>query len=384
MKFVIQKQAFIIQLNHVTRAIPSKATIPILQGIKITATNEGITLIGSDADISIESFLPVDNESYDLSIEEEGSIVLPARLFNDIIKKLPKDEVVIESDDFYHATITSGSATFNINGQDSESYPRLPDIEIDQQINLPPLLFKQMVDQTVFATSNQESRPVLTGIHLTANASSITAAATDSHRLSLREIPTDLPNGEDSFKPITIPKKTMVELTRMIDDNGKLAFAVTEQQVIFFLENLTIFSRLLEGNYPDVYRLIPSSHQTELVLNANNFLQAIDRASLMSHESKNNVVQLEIGEDNVELSVKGNQVGHVAEEIDYKKAEGDAIIISFNPDYMKDALKSFGDVDIKIQFQSSIRPLLMSQDLEDEVPHSQLLQLLTPIRTHHS
>ncbi|MGO4938014.1 DNA polymerase III subunit beta [Fundicoccus sp. Sow4_H7] len=384
MKFVIQKQAFIQQLNHVARAIPAKSTITILQGIKITATNEGLTLIGSDADISIESFLAVDNEDFGLTIEEEGSIVLPARLFNDIIKKLPKDDITIESDELYHATITSGNATFNVNGQDSQAYPRLPEIEINQQHDLPPLLFKQMVDQTVFATSNQESRPVLTGIHLTANESSMTAAATDSHRLSMREIPVKFENNEGAFQPITIPKKTMVELTRMIDDNGKLAFAVTEQQVIFFLDNLTIFSRLLEGNYPDVKRLIPASHQTELVLNANDFLQAIDRASLMSHVSNNNVVQLEINEANVELSVRGTQVGHVAEEINYKKAEGDAVVISFNPDYMKDALKSFGDVDVKIQFQTAIRPLLISHAQEAETPNSQLLQLLTPIRTHHS
>lgn len=382
MKFTINRNALTTQLANVSRAIPSKATIQILTGLKLSVSNEGITLIGSDSDISIESFLPIDDETLNLTIEETGHVVLPARLFNEIVKKLPLENVTIEMNENFSVTVTSGKAMFNIVGIDGDAYPHLPEIEADKRITLPTASFKQMINQTIFAASNQESRPVLTGIHLQATSNYLTAIATDSHRLSKREIPVDINETQLNFDAITIPKKTMTELTRIIEDDQTLFMIVAQQQVIFIADNLTIYSRLLEGNYPETSRLIPTSHQTEMVVNANEFHQAIDRAALMSHEGKNNVVQLTVDNAVVELSVSGNEAGHVAEIINTKTAGGDDLKISFNPDYMKDALKSFGDIAVKVEFQSAVRPLLISAETESEIPHNQLLQLLTPVRTH--
>lgn len=382
MKFTINRNALTTQLANVSRAIPSKATIQILTGLKLSVSNEGITLIGSDSDISIESFLPIDDETLNLTIEETGHVVLPARLFNEIVKKLPLENVTIEMNENFSVTVTSGKAMFNIVGIDGDAYPHLPEIEADKRITLPTASFKQMINQTIFAASNQESRPVLTGIHLQATSNYLTAIATDSHRLSKREIPVDINETQLNFDAITIPKKTMTELTRIIEDEQTLFMIVAQQQVIFIADNLTIYSRLLEGNYPETSRLIPTSHQTEMVVNANEFHQAIDRAALMSHEGKNNVVQLTVDNAVVELSVSGNEAGHVAEIINTKTAGGDDLKISFNPDYMKDALKSFGDIAVKVEFQSAVRPLLISAETESEIPHNQLLQLLTPVRTH--
>lgn len=382
MKFTINRNALTTQLANVSRAIPSKATIQILTGLKLSVSNEGITLIGSDSDISIESFLPIDDESLNLTIEKTGDVVLPARLFNEIVKKLPLENVTIEMNENFSVTVTSGKAMFNIVGIDGNAYPHLPEIEADKRITLPTASFKQMINQTIFAASNQESRPVLTGIHLQATSNYLTAIATDSHRLSKREIPVDINETQLNFDAITIPKKTMTELTRIIEDDQTLFMIVAQQQVIFIADNLTIYSRLLEGNYPETSRLIPTSHQTEMIVNANEFHQAIDRAALMSHEGKNNVVQLTVDNAVVELSVNGNEAGHVAEIINTKSAGGDDLNISFNPDYMKDALKSFGDIAVKVEFQSAVRPLLISAETESEIPHNQLLQLLTPVRTH--
>jgi len=382
MKFTINRNALTTQLANVSRAIPSKATIQILTGLKLSVSNEGITLIGSDSDISIESFLPIDDESLNLTIEKTGDVVLPARLFNEIVKKLPLENVTIEMNENFSVTVTSGKAMFNIVGIDGNAYPHLPEIEADKRITLPTASFKQMINQTIFAASNQESRPVLTGIHLQATSNYLTAIATDSHRLSKREIPVDINETQLNFDAITIPKKTMTELTRIIEDDQTLFMIVAQQQVIFIADNLTFYSRLLEGNYPETSRLIPTSHQTEMIVNANEFHQAIDRAALMSHEGKNNVVQLTVDNAVVELSVSGNEAGNVAEIINTKSAGGDDLKISFNPDYMKDALKSFGDIAVKVEFQSAVRPLLISAETESEIPHNQLLQLLTPVRTH--
>ena len=384
MKFTINRQTFTNQLNDVSRAVPSKATIPILTGIKLEANEDGITLTGSDADISIESFLPADNERYQLKIEESGSIVVAARLFNEIIRKLPTNEINLESNDQFQLTIKSGPAVFTLSGQDGQAYPHLPEVDTDHAILLPTIPFKEMINHTIFSASNQESRPILTGLNLSIFKDYVSGVATDSHRLSRREIPLHLDPSQLELTNLTIPKKTVVELVKIVEDDQDLKMVINEQQVIFLLDNLIIYSRLLEGNYPDTQRLIPQDHQTELVLNANDFLQAIERASIISHQGKNNIVQLSISPDQVKLAVKGNERGGLSEAIDYQAASGNELVISFNPDYMKDALKSFNGVDIKIQFQTAVRPMLLSSLEKAEGDHNDLLQLLTPIRTHQS
>lgn len=384
MKFTIQRQAFIHQLTNVSRAISSKATIPVLTGLKLHASEKGLTLIGSDVNISIESFLPVSDDSLQLSIESYGSIVLPSRLFNEVIKKLPTDQVTIEVDAQHLATISSGKAVFQLNGVAGDQYPKLPEVDTTSSIELPTLLFKQLINQTIFSSSNQETRPILTGLNLTIFPTHLVAIATDSHRLSQREIPIEASPENVPATSITIPKKTVIELSRIVEDDDKLSMAITNQQVIFMLQNLTIYSRLLEGNYPDTSRLIPTTHQTELIVKTSTFIQAIERASLMAHEGKNNVVQLTINKPQVELSVKGIEIGHLAEEISYEDVSGEPIVISFNPDYMRDALRAFGDTTIKIHFQSAVRPLLLSTESKSEVPHNALIQLLTPIRSHYA
>ncbi|UPQ86379.1 DNA polymerase III subunit beta [Ignavigranum ruoffiae] len=385
MKFTIHRQAFMNQLANVTRAVPVKATIPVLTGIKIVAQEDGITLIGSDAEISIEAFLDTNDEAYQLEIIEPGSIVVTARLFSEIIKKLPTDIITIETDEQYLLTIRSGQAVFNLNGIDGQSYPHLPEIVAESTLELPTLLFRDLINQTIFSASNQESRPVLTGLHLSSGDHFLSGVATDSHRLSRRMIPVKYSQEELNFESINIPKKTVQELSRIIEDEDQLKMMVADKQVIFTMDNLVIYSRLLEGNYPDTNRLIPQDHQTEIVVDSQEFLAAIERASLMSHQGKNNVVQLDINDQQVELLVNSNERGQASEIIEVKSAEGDDLKISFNPDYMKDALKSFGPIDIHIGFQTPVRPLLLTpaEKNENETANNQLLQLLTPIRTHY-
>lgn len=382
MKFSINRNRLTQEINHVQRAIPSKTTINILYGIKLTLTKEGITLIGSDSDISIESFISSSDSLADLRIEEMGEIVLPARLLNEIVKKLPEESVEVEVNEQFVATIRSGNAEFQIVGIDGNEYPRLPQIDQADQIQLPTLAFKNMIQQTIFAASNQESRPILTGLHLILKEDYLIGVATDSHRLSQREIPLKFNSSLSEFEAITIPKKTVIELARIVPETADLMMTLSNQQVIFSFENITIYSRLLEGNYPATDRLIPETAATEIQLNAYDFLQAIERASLLSHESKNNIVQLDIQSDHIELSVRGSEIGNVAEEISYESASGEALQISFNPDYMKEALRSFGDILITIQFNSAVRPMLITPSEKSEALHNDLLQLLTPVRTH--
>ena len=379
MKFTINRATFINKLNDVLRAISSKTTIPILTGIKLVVSDEDVTLTGSDADITIESVLSNADEKMELEVASAGSIVLPARFFSEIIKKLPDKQVTIEVTDGFQTQITSGTASFTINGQAANNYPHLPEIDSENTISLAGDVLKEVIGQTVLAVSTQESRPILTGIHLILSENQLVAVATDSHRLAQRKI--NLPTAVSQTYNVIIPGKSLQELSRMIDDNRKeIQLRIADNQVLFLLGDTLFYSRLLEGNYPDTTRLIPDTSDTTVELNASVFLAAIERASLLSHESRNNVVKLNIQPEEQLAEISGNSpdVGNVEEQISISTVAGQPVEISFNPDYMKDALRSFGQSEIKISFTSALRPFtLVPTENEDN-----FIQLITPVRTY--
>lgn len=379
MKFTINRPAFISQLNNVLRAISSKTTIPILTGLKMVVDKERIVLTGSNSDITIESVIDANNPDYDLTVEDPGANVLPARFFSEIVKKLPDKQVTIEVTSGFQADITSGTAKFQINGQDAENFPHLPEVETDKTITLPNDVLQEVIRQTVIAVSKQESRPILAGIHITLHDGLLTAVATDSHRLAQRKVALkDVDNGIDF--DVIIPGKSMNELSGMISDvDEDVLVQVTENQILFIFGNTHFYSRLLEGNYPETSQLIPDTADTTVELDAGSFLASIERASLLSHESRNDVVKLTLkpSENLVRISSDSPDIGTVEEEVATTVLDGNDLEISFNPNYMKDALRSFGQTTVKISFTSPLRPftLVPTEDGENFV------HLITPVRT---
>lgn len=379
MKFTINRPAFINQLNNVLRAISSKTTIPILTGLKMVVTDHSVILTGSDADITIESTLDASDSSYGLSIEEPGAIVLPARFFNEVIKKLPDKQATIEVFNGLQVRITSGTAEFTINGQDANNYPHLPEVESENTVELASDMLREVIDQTRIAVSKQESRPILTGIHVTLNNGILTAVATDSHRLAQRKV--ELCQTADRDFDIVLPGASMTELAKMIaDEKDGVKMQITENQALFIFGNTHFYSRLLEGNYPETSRLIPESSDTRLEITASDLLASIERASLLSHESRNNVVKLSVNPENKIATVSGTSadVGNVEEEINADQIVGNPLEISFNPDYMRDALKSFGQTKILISFTTALRPFTLVPTEEK----ANFVQLITPVRTY--
>ena len=379
MNFTINRSAFISQLNNVLRAISSKTTIPILTGLKMVVNEDNIVLTGSNSDITIESVINANDADNDLTIEDTGAIVLPARFLSDIVKKLPDKKVTIEVTSGFQADITSGSAKFQINGQDAENFPHLPEIETNKSVTLPNDILKEVIRQTVIAVSKQESRPILAGVHMTLKDGILTAVATDSHRLAQRKVVLEnIDNGIDF--DVIIPGKSMEELSGMISDvHEDVQMQVTENQVLFIFGNTHFYSRLLEGNYPETSQLIPQTADTTVELEAGTFLSSIERASLLSHESRNDVVKLSLkpSENLVRISGDSPDIGTVEEEVVTSALDGNDLEISFNPNYMKDALRSFGQATIKISFTSPLRPftLVPTEDQENFV------HLITPVRT---
>lgn len=378
MKFTIHRLQFLKNLTDVQRAISNRTTIPILTGVKLQVTQEGILLTGSDTELTIESLIPISDEVFQLSIDKEGSVVLPARFFSEILKKLPADMVTIEVNEAHQTTITAGQSLFTISGLDAEEYPLFPVVETENTLNLPVELFRQVLQQTLIAVSSQESRPILTGVAFTIKDGYLKAVATDSHRLSQRIIPLQM--NDTVHYECVIAGKTLQELAKIMEGFDQIELAIADNQVIFQAENITVYSRLLEGRYPDVSRLITNDATTTLTVNASDLLHATDRASLVA-STNNNVIKLKITDGKVMIIGDTPEIGLVEEELTVEQVEGEALTIAFNPNYLKDSLKSFGSTDVVLRFISAARPftLVPKEELSD-VPFS-FIQLITPVRT---
>ncbi|WP_339230805.1 DNA polymerase III subunit beta [Oceanobacillus sp. FSL K6-2867] len=377
MKFIIKRDRLIAGIQDVMKAISSRTVIPILTGMKIEAKQHGITLTGSDSDISIESYIPAEEDDM-VYVEqiEEGQIVLQAKYFPDIVRKLPENTVEIEVDSNLKVTIRSGKAEFNLNGQDAEEYPHLPKLQTDDSFEMPIDLLKSMIKQTVFAVSTMETRPILTGVNLKLVDKVLSFTATDSHRLAKREIPVADANIE--FQQVVVPGKSLNELYKILDDTEEtVEISVTNNQILFRTKHLNFLSRLLDGNYPETSRLIPEQSKTKIQVKTKELLNTIDRASLLAKEERNNVVRLFTpNESIIEISSNSPEVGNVVEEIGIQSMEGEELKISFSSKYMIDALKAIEYDEVIIEFTGAMRPFVIHPLNEDSI-----LQLILPVRT---
>ncbi|ARK28395.1 DNA polymerase III subunit beta [Halalkalibacter krulwichiae] len=379
MRFSINRDRFVQDVQNVTKAVSSRTTIPILTGIKIVADHEGITLTGSDSDISIETFIPLEEEGTEIvKIEEQGSIVLQARFFAEIVKKLPGENIELIVQDQFATTIRSGSSVFNLNGLDPEEYPRLPQLEEDLLFRLPQDMLKNVIRQTVFAVSTQETRPVLTGVNLETDEGVLICTATDSHRLAMRKTTIEKNDEGLTFSNVVIPGKSLTELSKIIEDNNELIdVVVTENQVLFKMKNLLFFSRLLEGKYPVTKSMIPTQSKTTLRLKTKPFLQTLERALLLSREGKNNVINLKTLESGlVEITSISPEVGKVTENIE-THMQGEEMRISFNGKNIIDALKVIDSEEIDIVFTGAMSPFVIRP-----IDHDHYLHLFSPVRTY--
>ena len=375
MKFTVNRNLFLDNLNNVMHAISSRATIPILSGIKLNLSEDELLLTGSDTDISIEIKIPV---SEDLTVGSTGSIVLPARFFSEIIRRLPGKEFSLEVQESFQTQIISENSEFTINGLDANNYPRLPEIPDESSFVISGKTFREIINETQFAVATQESRLVLTGVHFTFSPDKIHAVATDSHRLSSRALA--LENGPQSKTDLIIPGKSLLELARIIGEtNPEIRVCPGENQVLFEIGNILFYSRLLEGSYPDTERLIPTDSTTTVEFDLMELSSALDRASLLTHAGRNNVVDLTLDVDKqiAKLSGESAEIGNVEEDVGFKKLTGKNLKISFNPDYLRDALKASVTDSVVMSFTQPLRPFTVNPDKSD----IDFVQLITPVRT---
>lgn len=380
MKVIVSKDKLVECTNHVMKAVSSRTTIAILTGLKIVATSEGLSLTGSDSDITIQAHIPAEENGIEnVQVIKPGSIVLQAKYFAEIVKKLPEDEVTIEVDSRMITKILAGQSEFNLNGLDAEEYPRLPVLRTENSIPIRKTILKHIIRQTVFAVSTSETRPVLTGANWMIKDGKLTCVATDSHRLAKRSITLDVDDNVQ-FNNVVIPGKSLNELGKILDDNSNdwVDIVVTDNQILFKAHNIQFYSRLLEGNYPETEFLIPNDVKTEVIVKTKEFLQAIDRASLLAREERNNLVKLKtIDNNHLEILSQSPEVGRVYENVQANSITGDELRISFSAKYMMDALSKIDSQEISIMFTGAMKPFILKPTEDQE-----LLMLILPVRTN--
>ncbi len=378
MKISILKNVLNESIQHVSKAISSRTTIPILSGIKLDVTYSGVTLTASDTDISIQSFIPSEDEKHTIvQVERPGSVVLPAKFFVEIIKKLPSQEIHMEVKDQFQTFISAGATEIQMVGLDPDEFPVLPNIEGSQTISLPGDLLKNMIKQTVFSISTHETTPILTGVLWSLNNGELKFTATDRHRLATRSA--NIEGVDDiSFNNVVIAGKTLNELSKIIPDQNTLVdIVVADNQVLFKIDRVLFYSRILDGIYPDTSRIIPTTHKTELVLDTKKLSESIDRAYLLSREEKTNIVLLQTMEsEGIEISSSSSELGKVREELDLIEFKGDPLRISFNSKYMLDVLKVVESEQLMIAFMGVMSPIIL-KPLDD----SKSQYIILPYRT---
>ena len=375
--FSINKNLFLQALNTTKRAISHKNAIPILSTVKIDVTNEGITLIGSNGQISIENFISIKNENAGLLVTSSGSILLEATFFINVVSSLPDITLDFKEIDQKQIVLTSGKSEITLKGKDADQYPRIQEISASNPLVLETSVLKNIINETAFAASTQESRPILTGVHfvLTENKN-LKTVATDSHRMSQKQI--ILEKNGDNFD-VVIPSRSLREFSAVFtDDIETVEIYFTNNQLLFRSENISFYTRLLEGNYPDTDRLIPTEFTSIVTFDKNNLRYAMERARLLSNATQNGTVKLEIINGVVSAHVNSPEVGRVNEEIDTESISGQDLTISFNPTYLIDSLKAINSEKVTISFISAVRPFTLkpSDDTEN------FIQLITPVRTN--
>ena len=376
-QFSINKSFFLQALNATKRAISSKNAIPILSTIKIEVHAQHIVLTGSNGQISIENTIPVSNENAGLLITSPGAVLLEANFFINSISSLPDVSLDFTEIDHHQIVLTSGKSEITLKGKDVDLYPRLQEMTTENPLVLKTKLLKSIISETAFAASLQESRPILTGVHMVlSEQKEFKAVATDSHRMSQRKL--TLENTSANFNMV-IPSKSLREFSAVFtDDIETVEVFFSDSQVLFRSDYISFYTRLLEGNYPDTDRLLTNSFETEVTFNTAALRSAMERAYLISNATQNGTVKLEITSDSISSHVNSPEVGKVNEELDSISQSGSDLTISFNPTYLIEALKALKSETVMIRFISPVRPftLMPGDDTENFV------QLITPVRTN--
>jgi DNA polymerase-3 subunit beta len=365
MKLSTRRDALFAQLQTVTRAASTRSAVQALSGVQIQAQAGGIELRATDMEIGLR--VPLEGE-----VVREGAVVLPARLLVDVVRALPADELTLELRAAEQdVELNSGSATFHIRTLRLEDFPPLPEPE-DDRLDVPGRALVETVIKVARAASRDETRPVLTGILVSAGEQELRMAATDSYRLAVKDTQLEAPLAR-SFEA-NVPARALQELTRIVQHGSadRIAVSLRANQVVFEAAGVVLSSRLIDGQFPNVRQLLPEGYEHELTLSGSEIADVVRRISLLAQ--KNAPLRLSFAEGELTVSARTPDVGEARETVPVP-FQGEPFEIGFNPEFLRDGLEALESGDVVLKLISPLRPgLIQAAD------GSGFQYLLMPIR----
>ena len=352
MKLICSKASLLKGVSIVSKAVPSRTTMPILNCILIDASANEIKLTANDMELGIETVIEGE-------IEERGIIALDAKFFSEIVRKLPDNDVVIESDDTFQTTITCEKAKFNIVGKSGEDFSYLPYIEKNESISISQFTLKDVVRQTIFSIADNDTNKLMTGELFEINENRLRVVSLDGHRISIRNIEL-----KESYSPlkVVVPGKTLQEISKILtgeaEDMVDIFFA--DNHILFEFDETKVVSRLIEGEYFHIDQMLSSDYDTKVKINKREFLSCIDRATLLILEGDKKPIILNIQDGSLQLKIN-SFVGSMNEEIEIEK-EGKDLLIGFNPKFFIDALRVIDDEEVTLYMVNPKAPCFIKDD----------------------
>ena len=377
MNITIDREILLENLNVISRGLPNKSPMPILTGIKMEVTDTDLYLTSSNTDISVEVLIT----DTSLKITEPGKTVVPGKQFIDIIRIIGAKKVNLFLDENNSLIIRGDKSEFNLKIMDYMDYPNIDFVTLENPLTLDSTELKSIIKETVFATSQNEKKPILTGVNFNNKDNQLTITATDSFRLAQKILSID---SYDDFN-ITIPNRSLDEMSKILDSyDGKISLYFSLNKLLLKYKNVLFQTRLLDGNYPDTSRIMPTNFPIVIRFNRDELLAVVERVSIMSpkdrekdRETTANIIKLTIKKDRlIELSTSNNILGSATEEIIPTDIEAtNAISIGFSSRYFIEALRSFMSAEITISLSGEIRPFIIRGDYD-----ANLTQLILPLR----
>ena len=381
MKFTIKRELLLDALNKVSKAISTKNLIPVLAGIKFDLKKDKLILTASDNDIVIQTTIDNDNIE-DFKIENEGSIIIPGKYILDTVRKSDGKYINVEVVDglkilIYTEKIENpGKSECNLIGISESEYPKISLEESKKKICINSKTFRDLVNQTVFAASNEESKPILNGINMNIVGDILECNSTDSYRLARKIVKLDK-SSDDKYN-IVVPSRNILEFAKLLtEDDDIIELHIFSNKILFKIGNLKFESRLINGTYPNTSNLLPEDSLLVITTKLSEFYNCIDRVSVLTNDKEKNIVTLETNDDMLILKSSSVEIGRAEEEMPIVKNNKENIKISFSAKYMMEALKSFSTETVDIHFVGEIKPILIKSSEDDS-----LTQLVLPIRTY--
>ena len=352
MKLICSKANLLHGVNIVSKAVPTRTTMAILECILIDASTNDIKLTANDMELGIET--KIDGE-----IVERGIIALDAKIFSEIVRKLPDSDVVIETDETFKTTITCEKAKFNIVGKSGDDFSYIPFIERNESITMSQFTLKEVIRQTIFSIADNDTNKLMTGELFEIQENNLKVVSLDGHRISIRNI--ELKNSYEA-KKVVVPGKTLQEVSKILPGGSEeeVTIYLTDNHIVFEFDSTTVVSRLIEGEYFKIDQMLSSDYETKVKINKRELLDCIDRATLLVKEGDKKPIIMNITDSTMELKIN-SFIGSMNEDIDIAK-EGKDILIGFNPKFFIDALRVIDEEEVTLYMVNPKAPCFIKDE----------------------